>query len=216
MAPAFVPSFPLAVRSGASSLTVSHTCSSRPAIASQNGLFLARRNIALFSGMRKNVVFGVKNVTSMRMEQKYDFYQLETPKVDEFTYQIASPVADGYFRTNFIGGLPAYREGLDSFRRGLEIGMAHGYWLVGPFTKYGENRLSEDALLLGSVSAGLLVLFLTVALTIYGKVSFSKKASGGLFETGAGWSGFVNGWLIGGLGGATFAALILDGIARSA
>eukprot|EP00276_Gloeochaete_wittrockiana_P008581 CAMPEP_0184644362 /NCGR_PEP_ID=MMETSP0308-20130426/1083_1 /TAXON_ID=38269 /ORGANISM="Gloeochaete witrockiana, Strain SAG 46.84" /LENGTH=154 /DNA_ID=CAMNT_0027072839 /DNA_START=292 /DNA_END=756 /DNA_ORIENTATION=+ len=149
------------------------------------------------------------------LDEGYDFKQgARSVVLDEFTYQIASPFADGEFKQNFILELPAYREGLNAFRRGIEIGMAHGYWLVGPFFKYGENRLSDDALLLGSVSAGLLVLFLTVALTIYGKVSFSKKSGGGLFETGDDWTGFVGGWLIGGLGGVTFCSLILDGIAR--
>ena len=33
----------------------------------------------------------------------------------------------------FIGNLPAYRPHLDPARRGLEVGMAHGYWIFGPF-----------------------------------------------------------------------------------
>jgi len=40
----------------------------------------------------------------------------------------------------FIDWLPINRPGLGPISRGLEIGMAHGYWLVGPFTQLGPLR----------------------------------------------------------------------------
>jgi hypothetical protein len=48
-----------------------------------------------------------------------------------------------------IDWLPINRPGLSSIWRGLEIGMAHGYWLVGPFAKLGPLRSEPIGLLSG-------------------------------------------------------------------
>ena len=44
---------------------------------------------------------------------------------------LATPLNSSDFSKSFIGNLPAYRPGLKPFRRGLEIGMAHGYFVYG-------------------------------------------------------------------------------------
>ncbi len=52
---------------------------------------------------------------------------------------LATPINSSDFTKSFINNLPAYRKGLSPQRRGLEIGMAHGYWLIGPFAKLGPT-----------------------------------------------------------------------------
>ena len=78
------------------------------------------------------------------------------------------------FRNLYIKNLPIYRRGLPVLLRGLEIGMAHGYFLIGPFYVFGPLRNSNNALLIGLLSSVGLIFILTVALTIYGIVSFGK------------------------------------------
>ncbi len=51
---------------------------------------------------------------------------------DPFTGHLSTPISDSGFTRALIGNLPAYRKGLSPLIRGLEIGMAHGYFLVGP------------------------------------------------------------------------------------
>jgi hypothetical protein len=63
-----------------------------------------------------------------------------------------------------LKNLPAYRFGLTPLLRGLEIGLAHGYFLIGPFFKLGPLRNSDVALLAGFVSTIGLILILTLVL----------------------------------------------------
>jgi photosystem I subunit 11 len=129
---------------------------------------------------------------------------------------LSTPVTTSALTKTFLGNLPAYRIGLSPLLRGLEIGMAHGYLLVGPFDKLGPLRNSEVALLSGFLSAVGLITILTVCLTIYGKVSFQKSTmittnafpNKDLF-TEEGWAQFTSGFLVGAFGGAGFAYLVL-------
>lgn len=45
---------------------------------------------------------------------------------------------------NFLKYLPN-RLGITPLSRGLEIGMAHGYWLIGPFATLGSIGSLRDA-----------------------------------------------------------------------
>jgi photosystem I subunit 11 len=125
---------------------------------------------------------------------------------------LATPLNSSGFSKAFINALPAYRPGLSPNRRGLEIGMAHGYLLYGPFAVLGPLRLTEygaNAGLLGTIG---LVSILTICLSIYGAVGVSKptetlttpKVPEDL-GTKEGWSEFASGFLLGGCGGAFFA-----------
>jgi photosystem II CP43 chlorophyll apoprotein len=160
-----------------------------------------------------------------------------------------TPVNQGDLTLLLLQNLPIYREGLSPFLRGLEIGMAHGYFLVGPFYKLSPLRNSEQALTAGTLATIGLVLILTVCLSIYGRVSFPRSrlvavvntpygevayptpgvqlmaesqgspqpvrvpaGSEDLPEnlrTRAGWSQLAGGFLVGGVGGALFAYMLL-------
>ena len=60
--------------------------------------------------------------------------------------------------------------------RGVEVGLAHGFLLVGPFIKLGPLRNVEGvAEIVGSVNGAAVVLILTACLSIYGAVTFQSE-----------------------------------------
>ena len=133
---------------------------------------------------------------------------------------LATPLNSESLSLTWLKNLPIYREGLSPIARGLEIGMAHGYWLLGPFLKLGPLRNSDQAFFAGCASASGLVIILSFGLLVYGIASFqgNKSAEGILpdnVKTYKGWSLFTSGFLIGGLGGVVFAGFILLEIARA-
>ncbi|CAM9104971.1 unnamed protein product [Chrysoparadoxa australica] len=132
---------------------------------------------------------------------------------DPFVGHLSTPVTTSAATKAFLGNLPAYRTGLSPLLRGLEVGMAHGYLLVGPFEKLGPLRNSEIALLTAFLSTIGLVTILTLCLSIYGKVSFPQPTSTNLAKNNLlnkeGWQQFTSGFLVGSYGGAGFAYLIL-------
>ena len=66
---------------------------------------------------------------------------------DPFVGNLSTPVTTSTATKLYLGNLPIYRKGLSPLLRGLEIGMAHGYFLIGPFYILGPLRNSENALL---------------------------------------------------------------------
>ncbi len=124
---------------------------------------------------------------------------------------LSTPISDSGLVTAFIGNLPAYRKGLSASRRGLEIGMAHGYFIYGPFAVLGPLRATELSSLAGLLASVSSVVLLTLGLSLYGATVSTKimtstsVAVPAEFETHAGWSEFASSFLIGGAGGAAFA-----------
>ena len=125
---------------------------------------------------------------------------------------LATPVNASGFSKAFLNSLPAYRQGLSAHRRGLEIGMAHGYFIYGPFAILGPLRDSSMAASAGLLASIGLISILTVALSIYGSAGVST-ATPTLTNpnppedlgTKEGWSEFASAFLLGGCGGAFFA-----------
>ena len=113
----------------------------------------------------------------------------------------------------YLGNLPIYRKGLSPLLRGLEIGMAHGYFLIGPFYILGPLRNSENALLVGMFSALGLIVILTIGLTIYGLASFQDGGKLEGLESSKGWREFTSGFFIGAFGGDIVAFSLLANIA---
>ena len=138
------------------------------------------------------------------------------PAGDPQIGNLQTPLNSSGLTKAFIGNLPAYRPGLSPQRRGLEVGMAHGYFLYGPFALLGPLRDSDIPGIAGLLSAASLVAILTVALSIYSKAGISAAVAKSTapfeppeaFGTSEGWKGFANSFLIGGIGGATVAYLL--------
>ncbi len=145
-------------------------------------------------------------------------------KGDPFTGNLSTPISDSAFTRAFIGNLPAYRKGLSPLLRGLEVGLAHGYFLIGPWVKLGPLRDSEHAALGGLISGVALILIATACLSAYGLVRFSDEKSTAAAQAQAaagpagastalesedGWSQFAGGFFVGATGGAFTAYLLL-------
>lgn len=133
---------------------------------------------------------------------------------------LATPINNSDISRSWIKNLPIYREGLSPIARGLEIGMAHGYLLLGPFLKLGPLRNSDTALLAGFGGASGLVIILSICLFLYGFATFQsrQKPRGvlpGNLKSYKDWSFFTSGFLIGGIGGVIFASFILLEIDRA-
>lgn len=133
---------------------------------------------------------------------------------DPFVGNLSTPISTSSFTKNLLSNLPAYRRGLSPLLRGLEIGMAHGYFLIGPFDKLGPLRNTDIALLSGFLSAVGLIVILTACLSMYGAVSFgsTKDQSKDVLQTSGGWSQFTAGFLVGAVGGSGFAYLLLTNL----
>ena len=127
---------------------------------------------------------------------------------------LATPINSSALTKFWIQNLPAYRVGLKPSRRALEIGMAHGYLLFGPFAKLGPLRNTDSANLAGMLSAAGLVVILTLCLSIYAASqpdaplnNLAAAAPKDLAAAG-GWSEFARSFLIGGLGGVVTAGAL--------
>lgn len=131
---------------------------------------------------------------------------------DPYVGNLSTPISTSSLTKGLLSNLPAYRRGLSPLLRGLEIGMAHGYFLVGPFDKLGPLRNTDVALLSGFLSAVGLIVILTTCLSMYGNVSFDKDNAKDLLQTSEGWGQFTAGFLVGALGGAGVAYLLLANI----
>ncbi len=126
---------------------------------------------------------------------------------------LETPLNSSGLSQAFLSNLPAYRQGLSAQRRGLEVGMAHGYLLYGPFALLGPLRDTDVPAVAGLLAAVGLVLILTVCLSLYSGANVSPDVSRNTLpytppealSTDEGWSEFAGSFLIGGIGGATFA-----------
>ncbi|MEM8604226.1 MAG: photosystem I reaction center protein subunit XI [Cyanobacteria bacterium P01_H01_bin.121] len=130
---------------------------------------------------------------------------------DPFVGHLSTPISDSALTRAFIDNLPAYRPGLSPILRGLEIGMAHGYFIIGPWVKLGPLRDSDFANLGGLISGLTLLLIATACLSAYGIVSFQGKSeSSDPLQTSEGWSQFTAGFFVGGMGAAFVAFFLLE------
>ena len=137
--------------------------------------------------------------------------------LDCYAGHLRTPITSSAITKAILQNLPAYRIGLTPLLRGLEIGLAHGYFLIGPFAKLGPLRNSEIGLLAGFFSTIGLIIILTLGLTIYGLATFqdnnsSVQTSTNDLQTRKGWDQFKGGFFVGACGSAGFAYICLSSI----
>jgi hypothetical protein len=134
---------------------------------------------------------------------------LKKKGVDEpFSGEIRTIVTEGAGR-KFMEQWAWSREGLKPWQRGLEIGMAHGYFLVGPFTITGPLRATPEA-----ATIGLLAGAACIGLVSVGGLLFANTIRPTLFDEegdskGASFTKLVTWHAIGGVGGAGFAHALI-------
>lgn len=63
---------------------------------------------------------------------------------DPFIGMMETPVTSSPFSVSYLSNLPIYRTGIRPLFRGIEIGLAHGYFIPGPFIKLGPLRNVPD------------------------------------------------------------------------
>lgn len=133
---------------------------------------------------------------------------------DPFVGHLKTPITSSFITTTILSNLPAYRSDLAPIIRGLEIGLAHGYFLIGPFTKLGPLRNYDVALLAGFLSTIGLITILTLGLTIYGEAVFDESTiqEKKSLQTKNCWNQFKSGFFIGGCCSSGFALLCLSNI----
>lgn len=96
-------------------------------------------------------------------------------KEDSTLGHLSTIVTSSKFVETYLSALPVYRKQLlPCYFRGLEIGMAHGYFLIGPFYKLGPLRNSEIALMGGYLSTIGLIIILSLALLLYGNAYYGN------------------------------------------
>jgi photosystem I subunit 11 len=139
---------------------------------------------------------------------------------DPLNGNLATPINASGFTLAYINSLPAYRKGLTPLRRGLEVGLAHGYWLLGPFAKLGPLRDTEIANLAGLLSTVGLVIISTLSISLYASsnppnptATLTTPQPPSELNTSEGWNDYASGFLIGGVGGAALAYFILINLA---
>lgn len=138
---------------------------------------------------------------------------------DPFVGNLETPINSSAFSKAFIGNLPAYRKGISAIQRGLEIGLAHGYFLVGPWVALGPLRDYKEAANLGGLISTLsLILIATAGMSLYGIVSFQQDSgypgenpqAPNPLKTAEGWSQLTAGFFLGAVGGAFVAYFLLE------
>ena len=131
---------------------------------------------------------------------------------DPFVGHLSTPITSSRTTRAILENLPAYRYGLTPLLRGLEIGLAHGYFLIGPFVSLGPLRNSDIGLLAGFLSTIGLIVILTLGLTIYGITSFGQDKSENTLQSKKAWDQFKSGFFVGACGSAGFAFICLSSI----
>lgn len=151
------------------------------------------------------------------------FQVIEPINGDPFVGSFETPVTSSPIVAWYLSNLPAYRTSVNPLLRGVEVGLAHGFLLVGPFVKAGPLRNTEVAGVAGTFAACGLVAILSVCLTIYGIATFKEGAPSSAasltltgrektadkLQTAEGWASFSGGFFFGGLSGATWAYILL-------
>lgn len=146
--------------------------------------------------------------------------EVVSPGADIYDGNLSTPINSSPLIRSYINALPAYREGISPQRRGLEVGLAHGAWVILPFTFLGPLRDTHMANLAGLLSAFGLILISALSISLYGASkppaptqTLTTPNPPQELATGHGWNEYAAGFLLGGVGGAVLVYFILSNTA---
>ena len=135
---------------------------------------------------------------------------------DPQTGNLETPINASGFSKWFINSQPGYRPGLTPFRRGFDVGLAQGLWVVIPFIKLGPLRDTDVANIAGLLSAIGLSVIAAAAIWLYAASNPPKPEPTVTtprppveLNTSAGWFQYGNGFLVGALSGVTITYFVL-------
>merc|ERR1719277_766146 len=123
--------------------------------------------------------------------------------------QVKTIVSDSRFSKQFIANCAFYREGLKPWQRGLEIGMAHGYFIIGPFVSLGPLRNTPEAATVGLLAGCALIGIASVGGLLFSQTSRPRFLDEPGKPRASGFVELINWHAVGGLGGAGFAHALL-------
>ena len=144
---------------------------------------------------------------------------------DPWKGNLSTPFNDSPLVRAYIRNLPAYRPGLSPFIRGLEIGMAHGYFLVGPEVVVGPLReTAHGANLSGLITAIYIAASAVLGISIFALTMFQGDPRRGPYNSRSkddlrplrskeDWYQLGGGVFLGAMGGAIFAYFLLENFA---
>lgn len=112
------------------------------------------------------------------------------------------------FTLLFLRNLPIYRQKISPAFRGLEIGLAHGYFLIGPFIAWSGSTQPQIKLALLLTLA--LIGGIAIALSTYKPTTSDSENRFYWLKTPEDWSLFRGSFLIGGASGAFFVYFLLE------
>lgn len=123
---------------------------------------------------------------------------------------VQSAVTDSKFAKDFLKAFAYNRDGLKPWQRGLEIGMAHGYWLIGPFVALSQLRNTPEAATVGLLSGVVCIGVVTAGGLLAGKTVvptlFDKEGD----YPGKGFNEVIQAHGIGGIIGAAGAHVLIS------
>jgi photosystem I subunit XI len=138
------------------------------------------------------------------------------PVFDPQGSNLATPINSSKLVQKLINNLPAYRQGLSPLRRGIEVGLAHGYWILGPFFEFNPLRFTDQGAIAALLSTISLIVISSLSIVLYAASNPPKPITTGTFSNPPdafnnvkGWNTYATGFLLGGLSGAIFAFLIV-------
>jgi photosystem I subunit XI len=141
------------------------------------------------------------------------------PAADLQYGDLLTPINSSGLVKGIMKNLSFYRSGLSPVRRGIEVGIAHGYILVGPFAKFNPLRYTPVGTLGSLLAAFGLVLISTVLIVLYAAshppaplTATATPAPPAEFRQQKAWNDYAGGFFIGGALGATVAYLILANV----
>jgi photosystem I subunit 11 len=193
-------------------------------VSKPQGSVTNRAFLGNVSALRATAMPAKKQLQVSGVRAAAEKYQVIEPlNGDPFIGGLETPVTSSPLIAWYLSNLPAYRTAVAPLLRGVEIGLAHGYFLVGPFVLTGPLRNSAVRGEAGSLAAAGLVTILTICLTIYGIATFKEGApslapnltltgrtkAADKLQTAEGWAGFTGGWFFGGISGVAWAYILL-------
>jgi len=164
--------------------------------------------------------------TAPPFEPDYDvpFPQFVKPyNGDPFIGHLESPITSSPWIVWLVSNTPWYRRMVSPLQRGVEIGLAHGFWVCGPFIKCGPLKATPDAELGGCIAGAALMLIVCWGATMYGEVTYydwkpehplkmvslsGKKLPQDPLFTSEGWHKMVAGVTAGSLSGALWCYIL--------
>merc|ERR1712178_381831 len=107
---------------------------------------------------------------------------------DPFIGMLETPVTSAPIVANYLSNLPAYRTGVAPLLRGVEIGLAHGFFLPACLSIYGAVSFQRKEIVSAKTLSG-------------------RDIAPDEWQTSTGWGKFTSGWVVGGLSGVLYCYL---------